>query len=122
MSEKIKNIINKEEKEKKRIEKWQGEEMDETLHVKYDPNSKNARSHLEAIMADVNEGEQKVKSNLRTDKLAHDILNADSELMHILEGMSFASADDIKRIKSHREELKRQREMEVEKGEEKEKD
>ena len=122
MNEKIKNIINKAPEEKKRIEKWQAEKLDETNHIKYDPNAKGANTQLEAIMADVNEGEQKVKNNLRTDKLAHDILNADSELMHILEGMTFTTEDDIKRIKSHREELKRQREIESGKGEEKEKD
>ena len=122
MNEKIKNIIVKEKSEKERIEKWQAEKLDDSQHVRYDPNSKAAKSHFDAIMADVNESEQKVKNNLRTDKLAHDILNADSELLHILEGMALNSEADIKRIKSHREELKRIREIEIEKAEKKNKD
>jgi hypothetical protein len=119
MSDQIKNIVNKEQEEKKKINKWREEKLEEELHVKYDPSKKTSITHLDAIMADVNEGENKVKDFLSTQIEAQKLIKENFASLAGLAGLSFSTENEAKKEKNHREELKRQREMKLEKDENK---
>ncbi len=116
MNDKIKKTISDKPEVKAEISDWQEKHspLDENLHVKYDPSAREAKEHLDAILADVNENSQQITEHLEKEyslkKLA--LTNMDFLGISGLEDIDLGKdADETTKNKNHREELKRQREM-----------
>jgi len=58
-------------------EEWLDENLDNNLHVKYNPNSKDSKSQLDAILADVNQGGLDIEENLKRDFYRNEILDSE---------------------------------------------
>ncbi len=120
MSEdKLKNTINSKPEVKTEINQWQARHspLDENLHIKYNPSEKGAKTHLEAILADVNENNKAIEEHLNQEFMLKNIalenLNVLGDLGEIGIGKVFHSKTDAEKERKHQEELKRQRETEA---------
>ncbi len=114
MQDKLKNTLGQKPEIKPQINNWQNHELDENLHVKYDPTEKRSVSHLDAILADINESSQQVEEHLNKEyelkNLALQNLNFLGDLADIGLGLNFLNKDEAEKERKHREELKRERE------------
>lgn len=114
MQDKFKETLTEKPEVKTQITEWNGMELDENLHVKYDPTERSSKSQLEAILADINEASQHVEENLNKEydlkNLALKNLDFLGELKDIGLGLNFLGKDEAEKERKHREELKRERE------------
>jgi len=90
-----------------KIFRWRSEKLDKNMHVKYDPNSKSAKSQLEAILADINENPQAVQETLKMAYLAE---NFSSTPGTGFENIELSTKGDTDKEVNHRKKLKEEQE------------
>lgn len=116
MNDKIKKTISDKPEVKTEISDWQEKHspLDENLHVKYDPSSRSAKTHLDSILADVNENSQQITEHLEKEYSLKKLALTNMNFLGIsgLEDINLGkNAEETRQNKNHQEELKRQREM-----------
>ena len=128
-SKQLKNIFSQENSLGNEIESWQAVELNESLHVKYDPASRVAKNHLQAILADVNShdneilieqleqdfqrlsGSQELKQETKISKVISSDL---SDLALNLEGIEISkNIGKEEKKRKHLEEEKKKRERKI---------
>lgn len=108
-SEKIVKVAGEAKELIEKIMRWRAMELDRLLRVKYEPHKPSAKSHFEAIMADVNEEHLKVEEMLKLHALAEEISGN-----KLVEGFDKIDISDAERAQiEYQKELKRQKEMQI---------
>jgi hypothetical protein len=104
-NEKVVKIIGEAKDLIEKILRWRKIQLDRILHVKYEPHKSSSQSQFEAIMADVNEGQEKVTEYLKIQSLAEGISVEGLDTV----GLSYDEKAEIE----HKKKLKQQKEMQL---------
>ncbi len=107
-SEKIVKAIGEAKDLVEKIMRWRQMQLDEILHVRYEPNKKSAKSQFQAILADVNEDPQKIEEAMKLFEISEG-LAGEVPLMDALYEMEIT--DEQRAEIEHKKKLKQQREM-----------